>query len=74
LSADDHVRSSGILILVGWVTRQQQDVIAYLQTENRVLRELLGEGRLRFTDAQRRRNGPDSIHRRPIRWNETGAQ
>ncbi len=44
-----------ILILAGWVNRSQQDVIEYLQAENRVLREQLGDGRLRFTDSQRRR-------------------
>ena len=41
--------------LCGWVNRQQLDVIDYLKEENRVLREILGEQRLRFTDAQRRR-------------------
>ncbi len=44
-----------ILIIAGWVNRGQQDVIEYLQTENRVLREQLGGRRLRFTDGQRRR-------------------
>jgi hypothetical protein len=43
------------LILAGWVNRSQQDVIEYLQAENRVLRLQLGEGRLLFTDGQRRR-------------------
>ena len=28
-----------LLLLVGWLSRQQQDVIAYAQEENRVLRE-----------------------------------
>ena len=28
------------LLLVGWVNRHQDDVIAYLKEENRVLREL----------------------------------
>ncbi len=42
-----------ILIFAGWVNRSQQDVIEYLQAENRVLREQLGAGRLRLTDAQR---------------------
>jgi len=42
-----------ILIIAGWVNRSQQDVIEYLQAENRVLREQLGPRRLRFTDAQR---------------------
>ena len=42
-------------MFAGWVHRQQLDVIDYLKEENRVLREMLGEQRLRFTDAQRRR-------------------
>ncbi len=42
-----------IWILAGWVNRGQQDVIEYLQEENRVLREQLGARRLRLTDAQR---------------------
>ncbi len=44
-----------IVIIAGWVNRSQQDVIEYLQAENRVLREQLGDGRLLFTDGQRRR-------------------
>jgi putative transposase len=44
-----------LFVLVGWVSRQQQDVIEYLKAENRALRERLGGKRLRFTDAQRRR-------------------
>jgi len=44
-----------ISILAGWLNRGQQDIIEYLQEENRVLREQLGEGRLQFTDVQRRR-------------------
>ena len=44
-----------MLIFAGWVNRGQQDVIAYLQEENRVLREQLGGKRLLFTDSQRRR-------------------
>jgi hypothetical protein len=31
-----------ISILAGWINRGQQDVIEYLQEENRVLREQLG--------------------------------
>ncbi len=30
------------LLLVGWVNRHQDDVIAYLKEENRVLKELRG--------------------------------
>jgi hypothetical protein len=35
----------------GWVNRSQQDVVEYLQEENRVLRERLGGRRLLLTDA-----------------------
>jgi hypothetical protein len=41
--------------LAGWMNRQQQEVIEYLREEVRVLRELQGKRRLRFTDDQRRR-------------------
>lgn len=44
-----------ISIFAGWVNRGQQDLIEYLQEENRVLREQLGGKRLLFTDVQRRR-------------------
>ncbi len=41
--------------LAGWMNRQQQDVIEYLREEVRVLKELQGKRRLRFSDDQRRR-------------------
>ena len=41
--------------LAGWMNRQQQDVIEYLREEVRVLKELQGNRRMRFTDGQRRR-------------------
>ncbi len=44
-----------LISLAGWLNRQQQDVIDYLQEENRVLREQLKGRRLRFDDDQRRR-------------------
>ena len=44
-----------LIALAGWIHRQQEDVIEYLEDENRILREHLGTGRLRFTDTQRRR-------------------
>ena len=44
-----------LVILAGWVNRQQQDAIAYLRTENRVLREKLGKKRILLNDDQRRR-------------------
>ena len=42
-------------ILAGWINRQQQDVIEYLRTENQVLKEKLGKGRILLNDDQRRR-------------------
>ena len=44
-----------VLPFAGWVTRHQDDLIASLREENRVLREQLGPRPLRLTDAQRRR-------------------
>ncbi len=42
------------MMLAGWVNEHQRSVIAYLQEENRVLRELHGKKRLRFNNDQRR--------------------
>ncbi len=42
-----------LLVLAGWVNRQQQDVIDYLQEENRVLRAGLRGKRLRLSDDER---------------------
>src|SRR5512132_1768626 len=44
-----------IAMLAGWLQRHQQQVIAYLQEENRVLKAQRGGRRLRLTDTQRRR-------------------
>jgi hypothetical protein len=44
-----------LLTVSGWVNRHQQDVIAYLVEENRVLKEQLHGRKLRLTDHQRRR-------------------
>jgi transposase InsO family protein len=44
-----------LLAVSGWVHREQQAVIEYLVEENRVLREQIGNRRLRLTDEQRRR-------------------
>jgi hypothetical protein len=41
--------------LIGWLQREQQEVIAYLREENRVLRAELDHQRLRLTDDDRRR-------------------
>jgi hypothetical protein len=37
-----------LLMFAGWVNRHQLEVIEYLQEENRVLKEHMGERRLRF--------------------------
>ena len=44
-----------LLTVSGWVHRHQQDVIAYLVEENRVLKEELRGRKLRLIDDQRRR-------------------
>jgi putative transposase len=42
-----------LAILAGWSTRQQQEVIEYLRTENQILKENLGKRRILLTDDQR---------------------
>ena len=44
-----------VVAVAGWINQQPRDVIDSLQEEHRVLREQFGPGRLRVTDAQRRR-------------------
>jgi len=44
-----------VVILAGWLNKQQQDVIEYLKEENRILRGKLKGRRPRFTDDERRR-------------------
>jgi len=44
-----------LISIAGWLGQQQRDVIDYLQEENRILRQQLGNKRLRFRDDQRRR-------------------
>jgi len=44
-----------LVMLAGWINRQQLDVIDYLKEENRVLREKLGNKRILLNDDQRRR-------------------
>ena len=43
------------VMLAGWANEQHRAVHAYLKEENRVLREMHGRKRLRFSDDQRRR-------------------
>src|SRR6516225_374815 len=44
-----------VISIAGWINQRQQQVIDYLVEENRVLREQIGNRRLRFSDNQRRR-------------------
>ena len=44
-----------VVILAGWINRQQQEVIEYLRTENQVLKEKLGKKRILLNDDQRLR-------------------
>ncbi len=44
-----------LAMLAGWLQRHQQQVITYLQAENRILKTQLGGRRLRLTDTERRR-------------------
>ena len=44
-----------VVAVAGWINQQPRDVMDSLQEEHRVLREQLGPGRLRVTDAPRRR-------------------
>src|SRR6266853_1257960 len=44
-----------VVSVAGWMNQHQQRVIEYLMEENRVLREQIGNRRMRFTDNQRRR-------------------
>ena len=44
-----------VVSLSGWMNQHQQHVIRYLVEENRVLREQIGNRRMRFSDDQRRR-------------------
>src|SRR6266852_4171436 len=42
-----------VVSVAGWMNQHQQHVIEYLTEENRVLREQIGNRRMRFTDNQR---------------------
>src|SRR5262249_10358453 len=44
-----------VTAIAGWMSCHQQEVIAYLLEEDRVLREQIGNRRLKFNDDQRRR-------------------
>jgi hypothetical protein len=42
-----------VVALAGWINRQQQDVIVYLKTENRILCEKLGTKRVLLSEQQK---------------------
>jgi putative transposase len=44
-----------VVTLAGWINQQQEQVIEFLRTENRVLRETHGNKRIVLNDDQRRR-------------------
>ncbi len=44
-----------LVALAGWMNGHQQDVIAYIQEENRILKRKLKRKRIHFTDDERRR-------------------
>lgn len=44
-----------VAMLCGWLQREQEDVIAFLREENRVLKSRLAGQRLRLDDSERRR-------------------
>jgi hypothetical protein len=46
-----------VAMLCGWLQREQEDVIAFLREENRVLKARLEGQRLRLDDRERRRLG-----------------
>ena len=44
-----------LVILAGWINREQQAVVEYLRTENQILKEIHGKKRIVLSDDQRRR-------------------
>ena len=48
-------RTFFLVAIAGWTNRQQQDAIAHLRTENRILREKLGQTRILLNESQKRR-------------------
>lgn len=54
-----------LVIVAGWMNREQQAAIDYLRAENQVLREKLGTGRILLNDDQRR---PFAVTRKVLGW------
>jgi hypothetical protein len=49
-----------LIVLAGWVNRRQLDVIAYLQEENRVLKERLASPTPNVADSPEKRKRSDA--------------
>ena len=69
MSPFPHVLQFLVVAVAGWINQQPRDVIDSLQEENRVRREQLGPGRLRFTVGIVRliRLDPKNLQSRTIR-------
>ena len=44
-----------IMMLAGWINKEQQHMIEYLKEKNKILREKIGKKRIILNDSQRRR-------------------
>jgi len=61
-----------IVSIAGWMNQRQQQVIEYLMEENRVLREQIGNRRMRFTDNQRCRLAVKAKRLNRKSWRRSG--
>jgi hypothetical protein len=52
-----------VAALLGWLEREQRDVIAFLREENRTLKAQLGSQRFRLNDGQARARGQERPRR-----------
>ncbi|KKK66351.1 hypothetical protein LCGC14_2964960, partial [marine sediment metagenome] len=66
-----------LVAIAGWMNRQQQEAIAYLKEENRILREKLGQKRILLNVSQKRRLASaaarDGLRPRVLRPGHAGA-
>src|SRR5438093_11759993 len=68
-----------VVSIAGWMNQGQHQVIDYLVEENRVLREQIGNRRMRFTDSQRflygfvDTEGANWRHRQLSKWAVDGS-
>ena len=62
-----------LMLVAGWLQRQQAATIEYLKAENRMLRERLGGRRIIFTDAERRQLAEKARALGPMALRELGT-